>query len=173
MIRATGCNALGRQPARSSPSSHRAVLLQPQPQRLDRNRYQVGLDIFLEADALLTIRKLEQAAIMAGASEVRVENDELTALFASGLTLWTVDKRDDVRLCAEDTRGLAFPVGKLCHLRIKGAGADETCPFSEIDRLARSIAQACPSSFIISFQFEQTLYWRDKTGLHGREEPTR
>lgn len=72
--------------------------MQPQPQRLDRNRYQVGLDIFLKADDLLTIPKLEQAAIMAGASEVTVEGHGLTALFASGLTLWTVDRRGYVRL---------------------------------------------------------------------------
>ena len=147
--------------------------MQPQPQRLDRNRYQVGLDIFLEADDLLTIPKLERAAIMAGASEVTVEGDGLTALFASGLTLWTVDRRGYVRLCAEDTKGLAFSVGRLCHLRIKGPALGETCPFSEIDWLARSIAQVCPSPFVISFQFEQTLYWRDRSGLHCQEEATR
>lgn len=133
----------------------------------------MGLDIYLEAEDSLTISKLEQAATMAGASEVTLEGNELSALFESGLTLWTVDKPGDRRLCAEDTKGLAFSVGRLCHLRIKGPALGETCPFSEIDSLARSIAQVCPAPFVISFQFEQTLYWRDRSGLHCQEEATR
>ncbi|WP_379761384.1 hypothetical protein [Massilia suwonensis] len=140
---------------------------------MDTNRYQVGLDIYIEAEDSLTLSKLERAATMAGASEVTVEGNELTARFASGLMLWTVDKPGDRRLCAEDTKGLAFSVGRLCHLRIKGPTVGETCPFGEIEQLAKSIAQVCPSSFVISFQFEQTLYWRDRSGLHCREEPTR
>jgi hypothetical protein len=47
----------------------------------------MGLDIFLEADDALTIPKLEQAASVAGACEVRVKGDNVEAMFASGLAL--------------------------------------------------------------------------------------
>ncbi len=36
----------------------------------------------------------------------------------------------------------------------------------DLDKIAQSISQSCSAFFLISFQFEQTLYWRDATGLH-------
>ncbi|WP_275044022.1 hypothetical protein [Pseudomonas asplenii] len=36
----------------------------------------------------------------------------------------------------------------------------------DLDKIARGIAQACPAFFVISFQFETTMYWRDAAGLH-------
>ncbi|KIH84121.1 hypothetical protein UCMB321_2121 [Pseudomonas batumici] len=38
----------------------------------------------------------------------------------------------------------------------------------DLDKIAQSIAQMCSAHFLISFQYEQTLYWRNATGLHRR-----
>jgi hypothetical protein len=132
----------------------------------------MSLAVYIEADNTLTMSTLEQALFMAGACEVKVANNNLEAVFASGLTLHADHAVADSRIYAEDTRGIVFDVARRCSIRIKGPEPDGHSQLGDLERLAQSIMQACPAWFVISFQFETTLYWRDKAGLHRQDDET-
>ncbi|WLH65319.1 hypothetical protein [Pseudomonas sp. FP2300] len=126
----------------------------------------MSLDLFLEADSALTISALKSALENAGAWEIEVAGNGLSAAFASGLRLSGGDVLDDPTIYAENTKGVDFPVAVRCTIRIKGPYPEGESPMEDLDRIARSISQSCSAFFLISFQFEETLYWRDTTGLH-------
>ena len=132
----------------------------------------MGLDVHIEADNALTISTLGQAVSMAGACEIKLTDNILEAVFASGLTLQAEHPVADSRLYVEDTKGMAFDVATRCSIRLKSPEPDGHSQLDDFDRLARSITQVCPSQFLISFQFEKILYWRDKTGLHREDDET-
>lgn len=130
----------------------------------------MGLDVYIEADNALTMLILEQALFMAGAREVNVTDRMLEAVFVSGLTLHAEQAVADSRMYAADTKGMTFNVATRCWSRMKGPEPDGHSQLGDLDRLAQSITQVCPSLFVMSFQFETTLYWRDKAGLHRQED---
>ena len=126
----------------------------------------MSLDLFLEADSALTISTLSKALENAGAWEVEVTGNGLYAEFTSGLKLSTNHVLDDPTINAENTVGIDFPVAVRCAIRIKGPEPEGESAMEDLDKIAKSISQSCSAFFLISFQFEQTLYWRDATGLH-------
>jgi len=72
----------------------------------------------------------------------------------------------DFNLYAEDKKGLDFKVSMCCCIRIKGPEPEGESSMSELEKIAESIADVCSSYFILSFQYESTLFWRDALGLH-------
>lgn len=132
----------------------------------------MSLDVYIEADNALTMSALEQAVSIAGACELNVTDKQLEAAFASGLRLHAEHSVADSTMYAEDTKGMVFDVARLCCLRIKGPEPDGHSQLGDLDRLAQSITQVCPARFVISFQFETTLYWRNEAGLHRKEDET-
>ncbi|MGY3018337.1 hypothetical protein ACVWZ5_003895 [Pseudomonas sp. TE6283] len=125
----------------------------------------MSIDLFLEADAALDAAALADALQEAGAIEVTRTSDSLQAYFASWLTLTADFVITDPALYAEDTKGLDFSVATRCGIRIKGPGPQEHSPMADLETIAKTIART-GSRFVISFQFEQTLYWQDAEGLH-------
>lgn len=128
----------------------------------------VSLDLYLEADDVLTVAVPERALEMAGADEINTDGQAIEALFESGLTFSTSASNDQA-IYAEETKGATFLVALRCYIRIKGPAPEGSSPLDDLERIARSIAEVCLSHFLISFQFEQTLYWRDENGLHCSE----
>jgi hypothetical protein len=126
----------------------------------------MSLDLCLEADSTLTISVLKCAVENAGAWEVEVAGNGLSAVFASGLRLNGGDVTDDSTIYAENTKGLDFPVALRCTIRLKGPEPEGESSMEDVEKIAQSISQSCSAFFLISFQFEETLYWRDATGLH-------
>ncbi|WP_248920751.1 hypothetical protein [Pseudomonas entomophila] len=126
----------------------------------------MSLDLFLEADAALDASTLANALKEAGAIELTHSIDNLEACFASWLSLTADFDITDHALYAEDTKGLDFQVATRCSIRIKGPGPQAHSPMADLDKIANAIARA-GSRFLISFQFERTLYWQDAEGLHG------
>lgn len=51
-------------------------------------------------------------------------------------------------------------------MRIKGPEPEGHSALDDLRRLLDSIAQNSEALFILSFQYESTLYWRDADGLH-------
>lgn len=128
--------------------------------------FQMSLDLCLEADSALTAPILGKALNNAGAWEIIVAGDRLEATFISGLTLSTDGVTTDSRIYAENTKGIDFRVAMRCSIRIKGPEPEGQSAMEDLDKIAQSIAQMCSSLFLISFQLEETLYWRDAAGLH-------
>ncbi|MFJ2539655.1 hypothetical protein [Pseudomonas sp. NPDC087614] len=126
----------------------------------------MSLDLCLEADSTLTISVLKSALENAGAWEVEVAGIGLSAVFASGLRLSGGDVKDDSTIYAENTKGMDFPVALRCTIRIKGPEPKGESSMEDLNKIAQSISQSCSAFFLISFQFEEILYWRDATGLH-------
>ncbi|MET0845119.1 MAG: hypothetical protein ABWY46_02890 [Pseudomonas sp.] len=126
----------------------------------------MSLDLYLEADNALTAPILGQALENAGASEVTMAYGGVKAVFLSGLTLTADGAATDPAIYAENKNGIDFLVAMRCSIRIKGPEPEGQSTMEDLDKIARSIAQACSSHFLITFQLEETLYWRDETGLH-------
>ncbi|WP_024643674.1 hypothetical protein [Pseudomonas syringae] len=126
----------------------------------------MSLDLYLEADNVLTAPAFEQALKNAGAWEVNTLDGGLEAVFISGLTLTANGVTTDSTIYAEDTKGIDFRVAMRCNIRIKGPEPDGHSAMEDLRKIAESIAEMCSSLFLITFQFEETLYWRDVTGLH-------
>lgn len=126
----------------------------------------MSLDLYLEADKELTVPILELALEKAGAFEVYRLDGVLKADFISGLALTVDGATTDPTVYAEDRKGTNFHVAIRCSLRIKGPEPEGQSSMEDLDKVATFIAQSCSSLFLITFQFEETLYWRDKTGLH-------
>ncbi|NWB99551.1 hypothetical protein HX882_27055 [Pseudomonas gingeri] len=125
----------------------------------------MSLDLCLEADNALTVPTLGRALEKAGASEVIITDGALEAFFISGLTVRTPGMTTDSAIYAEDTKGIDLRVAIRCNIRIKGPEPEGQSVMGDLDKIAQSIAQVCSSHFLISFQYEETLYWRDATGL--------
>ncbi|EJM88949.1 MULTISPECIES: hypothetical protein [unclassified Pseudomonas] len=126
----------------------------------------MSLDLYLEADNALTAPTLGKALSNAGAWEINVVGDSLESTFISGLTLSTDGVTTDSTIYAEDTKGIDFRVAMRCTIRIKGPEPEGQSAMEDLDKIAQSIAKTCSSLFLISFQLEETLYWRDAAGLH-------
>jgi hypothetical protein len=126
----------------------------------------VSLDLYLEADNALTVSALGQALKNAGALEVKMLDGGLEAAFISGLTLTADAVTTDPMIYAENTKGMGFRVAMRCYIRIRGTEPEGHSTMEDLGKIAESIAETCLSFFLITFQFEETLYWRSLTGLH-------
>jgi len=126
----------------------------------------VSLDLYLEADKGLTVPILGHALENAGALEVFSVNGALVAHLISGVTLTANRELTDVAIYAEDRKGMDFRVAMRCSVRIKGPEPECHSSMEDLDKIAKSIARACSSLFLVTFQFQELLYWRDATGLH-------
>ncbi|MFK8399675.1 hypothetical protein M2D07_014305 [Pseudomonas sp. BGr12] len=126
----------------------------------------MGLDLHIEADDRLTTVALCTALERSGAIEIDCVRDTVEAHFASGMRLSADAEDTDFNLYAEDKKGLDFKVSMCCCIRIKGPEPEGESSMSELEKIAESIADVCSSYFILSFQYESTLFWRDALGLH-------
>ncbi|UUQ64391.1 hypothetical protein NLK61_24765 [Pseudomonas fuscovaginae UPB0736] len=128
----------------------------------------MSLEFFLEADSGLTLPILEQVLIKAGAEEIWWEEGLLKAYFTSGISVCAEERSKDFTIYAEDAKGMDFRVAVFCNFRMKGPEPEGYSSMDDLDKVAQGIAQACSAFFVISFQFETTMYWRDAAGLHGQ-----
>lgn len=126
----------------------------------------MGLDLHIEADDRLTAAVLSIALERSGAIEIDCVKDTVEAHFASGMRLSADAADTDFAVYAEDKKGLNFKVSMRCYIRIKGPEPEGESSMSELEKIAESIADVCSSFFILSFQYENTLFWRDALGLH-------
>lgn len=126
----------------------------------------MSLDLYLEADNALTVQILGRALEEAGACEVIIADGALEAAFTSGLTVACPCVTSDSAIYAENTKGIDFPVAMRCNIRIKGPEPEGHSAMGDLEKIAQSVVRACSCYFLISFQFEQTLFWRNADGLH-------
>ncbi|BAQ75896.1 uncharacterized protein POS17_4202 [Pseudomonas sp. Os17] len=125
----------------------------------------MSLDLHLEADQCLTSALLGRLLQGFPGTEVHYLPGAVQAWFPSGLSLQSEDSNLEPEIRAEDRKGCDFAVGLRCHLRIKGPEPEDHRSLDDIRRLLETIAQHCEARFILSFQYESTLYWRDAGGL--------
>ncbi|NBF05882.1 hypothetical protein GV819_26660 [Pseudomonas sp. Fl5BN2] len=123
------------------------------------------MDLHLEADRHLDSALLRQAIEHCNGTLEADPANGIEARFPSGMTLSCKDSSGDNQIYAEDRKGCSFAVGLRCYLRIKGPEPDGHSSLDEIQRLLSQIADTCEARFILSFQYESTLYWRDAQGL--------
>lgn len=126
----------------------------------------MGLDLHIEADDGLTAVALSSALERSGAIEIDRVKDTVEAHFASGMRLSADAEKTDFTLYVEDKKGLDFKVSMRYYIRIRGSEPEGKSSMSELEKIAESIAEVCSSYFILSFQYENTLFWRDALGLH-------
>lgn len=126
----------------------------------------MGLDLHIEANDGLTAVALNIALERSGALKLDCVADTVEAHFASGMQLSAVAEYTDFTLYAEDKKGLDFKVSMRCYIRIGGPEPEGESSMRELEKIAESIADVCSVYFILSFQYENTLFWRDALGLH-------
>lgn len=126
----------------------------------------MALDLHLEADSRLNLALLRRILEGFAGAEVQPQADGLWAALPSGMHIESSAAGTDQQLYAEDRRGCEFAVALRAYLRIQGPEHPEHSAMEELRRLAWHISEQCDSCFILSFQYESTLYWRDADGLH-------
>ena len=126
----------------------------------------MSLDLHLEADQRLTTALLGRLLESLPGTEQTLVPGGIEVIFASGMRMRSDDSDLAPEIRAEDRKGCDFSVGLRCHLRIKGPEAEGHSSLEEIRCLLETIAASCEAMFILSFQYESTLYWRDAAGLH-------
>lgn len=126
----------------------------------------MSLELHLEADERLTTALLGRLLEGLAGAEMAPASGGLQATFPSGLSLDNEDSNLEPEIRAEDRKGCDFAVGLRCYLRIKGPEPEGHSALDDLRRLLDSIAQNSEALFILSFQYESTLYWRDADGLH-------
>jgi len=124
----------------------------------------MSLDFFLEASSDLSIELIEGALNSIGVHATQTPPNELKALFESGLSV-DVRYSTDQNIRAEDSKGMSFAVALRGYLRIKGPAPDGLSPLDDLDRLITAISNQATGQFLVSFQYESTIYWRDRQEL--------
>lgn len=127
----------------------------------------MSLDIHLEADGRLSITTVSTTLSELGALDIRGDRHTVEGLFESGLSVSAGCELDDHTLHAEDTKGMNFPVGIRCYIRIKGPEPDGFSALGDIERFVKHIATKTDANFVVSFQYESVLYWKNSVGLHA------
>ena len=74
---------------------------------------------------------------------------------------------DDHTLYAEDTKGMTFPVAIRCYIRIKGPEPEGFSALGDLGRFVKHLATKTDANFVVSFQYESALYWRNSDGLQA------
>lgn len=120
----------------------------------------MSLDFFLEASSDLSIELIEGTLNSIGVRATQALPNELEAVFESGLSI-CVSYSSDQNIRAEDSKGMSFAVALRGYLRIKGPAPDGLSPLDDLDRLITAISDQATGQFLVSFQYESTIYWRD------------
>ncbi|VVN69410.1 hypothetical protein PS687_05439 [Pseudomonas fluorescens] len=126
----------------------------------------MGLDIHLEADKRMSLAHLADAVNAVGGAEVEQHEQSVQAHFYSGLFLSGCYEVDDPDIRAQDTNDLAFAVAIRCYLRIKGPAPEGADPLADVREVAQQLATRCDACFLMSFQYESLMYYRDEAGFH-------
>ncbi|MBF8162230.1 MULTISPECIES: hypothetical protein [Pseudomonadaceae] len=126
----------------------------------------MSLDIHLEADERLSITTVSTALKELGALDRNSDNHTAEGIFESGLSVSAACELDDHTLYAEDTKGMNFPVAIRCYIRIKGPEPEGYSAFGDLERFVKHIATKTDANFVVSFQYESALYWKNSDGLH-------
>lgn len=126
----------------------------------------MSLDIHLEADERLSITTVATTLSELGALGRHSDHYTVEGLFESGLSVSAACEVDDFTLYAEDARGMNFPVGIRCYLRIKGPEPEGFSAFGDLERFVKHIATKTDANFVVSFQYESVLYWKNNDVLY-------
>jgi hypothetical protein len=126
----------------------------------------MGLDVHLEADERLSLKVLTSVARTLGGLDLVYDDSSVFAHFASGLSVSAKFSFGDQTIYSEDTKGLSFSVFGRCDFRIKGPAPEGSAPVDDLKMFIERIAAESDAHFLVSFQYESLMYWRDQTGLH-------
>lgn len=126
----------------------------------------MSLDIHLEADERLSITNVYTTLSELGALDTNSDGHKAEGFFASGLSVSAARELDDHTLYAEDTKGMTFPVAIRCYIRIKGPEPDGLSALGDLERFVTHIATKTDAHFVVSFQYESALYWKNNDGLY-------
>jgi hypothetical protein len=127
----------------------------------------MGLDIHLEADERLSIAAVSTTLSELGALDTNSDDTTVKGFFDSGLSVSAACEFDDHTLYAEDAKGMSFPVAIRCYLRIKGPEPEGLSALGDLERFVKHIATRTDANFVVSFQYESALYWKNNDGLHA------
>ncbi len=127
----------------------------------------MSLDIHLEADERLSIATISTTLSELGALDTNSDPKVVQGSFDSGLSINAALELDDHTLYVEDTQGMNFPVAIRCYMRIKGPEPESFSALGDLKLFVELIATKTDAHFVISFQYESALYWKDKDGLHA------
>ncbi|MDU4249266.1 hypothetical protein [Pseudomonas sp.] len=111
-------------------------------------------------------RAIEGTLNSIGVRATQALPNELEAVFESGLSI-CVSYSSDPNIRAEDSKGMSFAVALRGYLRIKGPAPDGLSPLDHLDRLFTAISNQATGQFLVSFQYESTIYWRDLGATAG------
>lgn len=62
---------------------------------------------------------------------------------------------------------MTFPVAIRCYIRIKGPEPEGFSAFVDLERFVKNLATKTDANFLVSFQYESVLYWRNIDGLQA------
>jgi hypothetical protein len=127
----------------------------------------MSLDIHLEADERLSIAAISTTLSELGALDKNSDPKAAQGFFDSGLSVSATCELDDHTLYAEDAKGMNFPVAIRCYIRIKGPEPEGFSALGDLERFVKLIATKTDAHFVISFQYEYALYWKNNDGLHA------
>ncbi len=120
----------------------------------------MSLDYHFEADEELSLEQVEAALIKAGWNDIDWTENIITAL-APGFTIHSELYTDPKSIMSENTKGLSFPVYLHSYIRTRGPHSDEI-----FEGFLTELAGISKANFLVSFQFESLIFWRDSDGLH-------
>ncbi|MDU9409552.1 hypothetical protein RTH74_18240 [Pseudomonas sp. zfem001] len=127
----------------------------------------MSLDIHLEADERLSITTVHTTLIELGVLDTDNDDHTVEGVFESGLSVSAACELNDHTLYAEDTKGMNFPVAIRCYIRIKGPEPEGFSALGDLERFVKILTAKTDANFVVSFQYETTLYWRNSDGLQA------
>jgi hypothetical protein len=127
----------------------------------------MSLDIHLEADERLSITTVSTTLSELGALDTSSDDHTVEGIFESGLSVSAACELDDHTLYAEDTKGMTFPVAIRCYIRIKGPEPEGFSALGDLERFVKNLTTKTDANFLVSFQYESALYWRNSDGLQA------
>lgn len=120
----------------------------------------MSLDYHLEADKTLGLRDIEAALVSAGWKDIELAGNILTAL-APGFSIHAELFEKPKSISSEIKKELSFSKYVHCYIRTRGPYPDDI-----FEKFLADLALISTAEFIVSFQFETILFWRDSSGLH-------
>ncbi|WP_155952606.1 hypothetical protein [Pseudomonas sp. URMO17WK12:I4] len=127
----------------------------------------MSLDIHLEADERLSITTISTTLSELGVLYTYNGDHTVEGIFESGLSVRAACELNDHTLYAEDTKGMTFPVAIRCYIRIKGPEPEGFSALGDLERFVKTLTTKSDANFVVSFQYESTLYWRNSDGLQA------
>ena len=127
----------------------------------------MSLDIHLEADERLSITTVSTTLSELGALDTDNDDHTVEGIFESGLSVSAACELNDHALYAEDTKDMTFPVAIRCYMRIKGPEPEGFSALGDLERFVKLLTTKTDANFVVSFQYESTLYWRNSEGLQA------